>query len=173
MESQGVEGYAYSAGHRGRMADGLWLLHNEAVIRPLYKRMERVLALNPAFGEDFLVRIQEKGTGHIWEFGVILVGCLRLQQILKYDAFGHYAPHFDHLDPMPAHYDEGWFAYFGNRLATALLLVETATIGGFTVFPKLNLTIQPEKGASESKQFRRKFHSIRENNDASHTYIPR
>lgn len=50
---------------------------------------------------------------------------------------------------MPPDYDEGWFAYFGNRMATALLLVETAAKGGFTVFPRLNLTISPEKGEWE------------------------
>ena len=55
VESQGVEGFAYSPGHRGRQADGLWLLHHEAEIRPLYKRLQQVLTLNPAFGEDFLV----------------------------------------------------------------------------------------------------------------------
>lgn len=72
-------------------------------------------------------------------------------QVLKYDPFGHYAPHFDHLQPMPASYDEGWFVFFGNRLATALLLVETASLGGFTTFPQLELTISPEKGNRENK----------------------
>lgn len=71
--------------------------------------------------------------------------------MLKYDPFGHYAPHFDHLQPMPASYDEGWFVFFGNRLATALLLVETASLGGFTTFPQLELTISPEKGNRENK----------------------
>lgn len=55
VESQGVEGYAYNPGYRGRQADGLWLLHHEREIRPLYERMQKVLAVNPAFGEDFLV----------------------------------------------------------------------------------------------------------------------
>lgn len=73
--------------------------------------------------------------------------------MLKYDPFGHYAPHFDHLQPMPPNYDEGWFAYFGNRLATALLLVETAKKGGFTVFPKLGLTINPERGLLISGEY--------------------
>lgn len=59
---------------------------------------------------------------------------------------GHYAIHYDHLDPMSADYDEGWFEYYGNRLATALLIVDVAERGGGTLFPRLNLTIQPEEG---------------------------
>jgi hypothetical protein len=43
-------------------------------------------------------------------------------------------------------YDDGWFVFFGNRLATALLLVEVADAGGGTLFPELGLTIQPERG---------------------------
>uniref|UniRef100_A0A915NPY0 Prolyl 4-hydroxylase alpha subunit domain-containing protein n=1 Tax=Meloidogyne floridensis TaxID=298350 RepID=A0A915NPY0_9BILA len=93
VESMGVEGLVYSTGHRGRQADGLWLSHEEKEIRPLYRTLRKTLALNPAMGEDFL--------------------------ILSYQQFGHYAPHFDHLEPMPVEYDDGWFAYFGNRLATA------------------------------------------------------
>src|SRR4051812_23308754 len=117
MESQGVEGFAYSQGHRGRQADGLWLLHPDEAIRPLYERLQKVLALNPAYAEDFLVfpsiSVIDKHTN---PFPL---------KVLKYGEFGHYAPHFDHLQPMPANYDDGWFAFFGNRLATALLLVET------------------------------------------------
>ncbi|KAF7632274.1 hypothetical protein Mgra_00008283 [Meloidogyne graminicola] len=100
IESMGVEGLIYNNGHRGREADGLWLGHEENIIRPLYQRLQKTLTLNPALGEDFL--------------------------ILSYKKFGHYAPHFDHLDPMPVEYDDGWFKYFGNRLATALLIVQTA-----------------------------------------------
>lgn len=59
---------------------------------------------------------------------------------------GHYAVHYDYLDPMPPQYDDGWFVFFGNRLATALLIVKTAIKGGGTTFPLLGLTIQPEPG---------------------------
>ena len=51
----GVEGLVYSNGHRGRQADGLWLSHEEIEIRPLYRRLQTTLALNPAMGENFLV----------------------------------------------------------------------------------------------------------------------
>lgn len=47
---------------------------------------------------------------------------------------------------MKRDYDQGWFEFFGNRMATALFIVKTAEKGGGTVFPKLNLTIQPEEG---------------------------
>uniref|UniRef100_A0A915P041 Prolyl 4-hydroxylase alpha subunit domain-containing protein n=1 Tax=Meloidogyne floridensis TaxID=298350 RepID=A0A915P041_9BILA len=124
VESMGVEGLVYSSGHRGRQAEGLWLSHEEKEIRPLYRKLRKTLALNPAMGEDFL--------------------------ILSYQQFGHYAPHFDHLEPMPVEYDDGWFAYFGNRLATALLIVKTAK-GSFTTFPNLNLTVGTERGTNALK----------------------
>lgn len=126
MESQRVEGHAYSAGHRGRVADGLWLEHNEPPVRPLFERLQETLRLNPAIGENFL--------------------------ILGYKQFGHYAPHFDHLQRMSRHYDGGWFEFYGNRVATALFIVEAATGGGGTVFPRLNLTVMPQEGDSEKKQ---------------------
>lgn len=47
---------------------------------------------------------------------------------------------------MTPQYDQGWFTYFGNRLATALLIVKTATKGGGTVFPYLRTVVQPEPG---------------------------
>lgn len=47
---------------------------------------------------------------------------------------------------MTRDYDDGWFEFFGNRMATALLIVQTAKQGGGTVFPLLNITIQPERG---------------------------
>ncbi|KAI1728058.1 2OG-Fe(II) oxygenase superfamily domain-containing protein [Ditylenchus destructor] len=120
VESQRVEGLAYSPGHQGRKADGLWIEHDQPVVRHLFDRMQMLLRLNPAMGEEFL--------------------------ILKYDVLGHYAIHYDHLDPMPVEYDDGWFEFYGNRLATALLLVKTAERGGSTVFPRLNFTIQPDIG---------------------------
>uniref|UniRef100_A0A914H8Z6 Prolyl 4-hydroxylase alpha subunit domain-containing protein n=1 Tax=Globodera rostochiensis TaxID=31243 RepID=A0A914H8Z6_GLORO len=135
VKSQGVEGLVYSEGHMGRRADGLWMAHNEKEVRALYRRIQAVLTLNPAMGEDFLIsgnRLHPTGLPPL--------------QVLRYAPFGHYAPHYDHLDPMPPSYDDGWFAYFGNRLATALLLVDTAQRGGSTVFPNLGLNIVPEKG---------------------------
>lgn len=59
---------------------------------------------------------------------------------------GHYAIHFDHLMEMLPEEDDGWFRFFGNRMATALLLLRIATEGGATIFPRLNLAIQPEIG---------------------------
>ncbi|KAI6237373.1 Fe2OG dioxygenase domain-containing protein [Aphelenchoides besseyi] len=120
VENQTVEGHQYSAGYRGRVADGLWLEHQEEIIRPLYSRLQKTLRINPAVAENFL--------------------------ILGYNVFGHYAPHYDHLHEMHRSYDGGWFEFYGNRMATALFIVQTAERGGGTVFPQLRLTIQPEKG---------------------------
>jgi prolyl 4-hydroxylase len=122
-----VEGHQYSAGYRGRIADGLWLEHHDLAVKPLFKRLQQTLTLNPAIAENFL--------------------------ILKYNVFGHYAPHYDHLFPMHRSYDNGWFEFFGNRMATALFIVQTAQKGGGTVFPLLSLTIQPEQGKLFSLKF--------------------
>ncbi|KAI6185269.1 AMP-binding protein [Aphelenchoides besseyi] len=119
VENQTVEGHQYSAGYRGRVADGLWLEHQEEVIQPLYSRLQKTLRINPAVAENFL--------------------------ILGYNVFGHYAPHYDYLHEMHRSYDGGWFEFYGNRMATALFIVQTANRGGGTVFPQLQLTIQPEK----------------------------
>lgn len=56
IEEQGVEGYSYSSGYRGRRADGLWIEPNKAIVRLFYKRLQNYLRLNPAIAEDFLVR---------------------------------------------------------------------------------------------------------------------
>lgn len=72
VEHQRVEGHQYSAGYRGRIADGLWLEHHETAIQPLFKRLQTTLCINPAIAENFL--------------------------ILKYNVHGHYAPHYDQYD---------------------------------------------------------------------------
>ena len=60
---------------------------------------------------------------------------------------GHYAPHYDHLDENPdINKNDIWMQKYGNRLATYLLLVKTATKGGGTIFPNLNLVVQPDLG---------------------------
>lgn len=61
---------------------------------------------------------------------------------------GHYAIHYDHLDKMSPDEDDGWLKFFGNRLATAILLLKVADSGGATIFPRLKLAIQPEIGES-------------------------
>ncbi|CAD5223253.1 unnamed protein product [Bursaphelenchus okinawaensis] len=120
VEEQVVEGAESAMNHRGRVADGLWLEPHEECILPLFHKIQQNLRLNPAIAENFL--------------------------ILKYDKNGHYAPHYDHLFPMTIDYDNGWFEYFGNRMATALLIVQPAEVGGGTVFPNLELVVQPGAG---------------------------
>lgn len=48
-----------------------------------------------------------------------------------YEPGGHYAPHYDYLIDTgdPSTYD-WWMTHFGNRLATFLLILETASKGG-------------------------------------------
>uniref|UniRef100_A0A1I7SAP1 Fe2OG dioxygenase domain-containing protein n=2 Tax=Bursaphelenchus xylophilus TaxID=6326 RepID=A0A1I7SAP1_BURXY len=120
VTEQRVEGATYSAGHRGRVADGLWLEPHEPCVIPLFRKLQRSLRVNPAIAENFLV--------------------------LKYDKNGHYAPHYDHLFPMTKEYDDGWFEFFGNRMATALLIVQQAELGGGTIFPHLDLVVESDPG---------------------------
>uniref|UniRef100_A0A914YCY8 Prolyl 4-hydroxylase alpha subunit domain-containing protein n=1 Tax=Panagrolaimus superbus TaxID=310955 RepID=A0A914YCY8_9BILA len=42
--------------------------------------------------------------------------------------------------------DNWWFVNYGDRLATALIIVKTADEGGATVFPKMKVVVSPEPG---------------------------
>ncbi|TKR89713.1 hypothetical protein L596_013774 [Steinernema carpocapsae] len=101
-----------------RKADGVWLSHDEKTTHDYFKKLGRVLTFDPETSEKFL--------------------------LLKYDKFGHYAPHFDFLDEDEK--PEFWNKEFGNRLATLLLIAQTADEGGGTVFPLMQVTVQPEEG---------------------------
>ena len=60
-------------------------------------------------------------------------------QVVCYGPGGHYTPHLD-SSPSLEHYD-----IFGDRIATVLHYLNHVE-GGATVFPELNLRIEPEKG---------------------------
>lgn len=68
-----------------------------------------------------------------------------LLQIANYGIGGMYLPHYDFALP-------GQFASFlaedRNRISTMLFYMSDVEKGGATVFPKLNLTLWPEKGSA-------------------------
>ncbi|GMT17638.1 hypothetical protein PFISCL1PPCAC_8935, partial [Pristionchus fissidentatus] len=64
--------------------------------------------------------------------------------VLSYNAGGHYAPHHDFLPEQFA--PSEMTKRLGNRFATFLFILKTATKGGGTVFPLIHTTVQPEEG---------------------------
>lgn len=67
-----------------------------------------------------------------------------LLQVANYGIGGMYLSHYDFALPGQA---ANFLAADGNRVATALLYMSNVEKGGATVFPKLNLTLWPEKGS--------------------------
>jgi prolyl 4-hydroxylase len=68
-------------------------------------------------------------------------------QILRYREGGQYTPHFDYFPPE----DPGSAAAMaigGQRVASLVMYLNDVTAGGGTVFPELNLTVMPRKGAA-------------------------
>jgi prolyl 4-hydroxylase len=68
-------------------------------------------------------------------------------QILHYRQGGQYTPHFDYFPPQ----DPGSVAAMaigGQRVASLVMYLNDVEAGGGTVFPELNLTVMPRKGAA-------------------------
>jgi prolyl 4-hydroxylase len=68
-------------------------------------------------------------------------------QILRYREGGQYTPHFDYFPPQ----DPGSAAAMaigGQRVSSLVMYLNDVAAGGGTVFPELNLTIMPRKGAA-------------------------
>jgi prolyl 4-hydroxylase len=67
-------------------------------------------------------------------------------QILHYRTGGEYTPHFDYFPPADpgsaAHIAQG-----GQRVSSLIMYLNDVAGGGSTVFPELNLTVGPKKGA--------------------------
>ncbi|XP_055353923.1 uncharacterized protein LOC129599652 [Paramacrobiotus metropolitanus] len=67
-------------------------------------------------------------------------------QVNNYGIGGHYVPHYDFFENP---WDPGkYFFEHGDRIATCLLYMTDVDAGGATVFPRLNLTLVPEKGTA-------------------------
>lgn len=67
-------------------------------------------------------------------------------QVANYGIGGHYEPHFDFARPEEK--DAFKSLGMGNRLATMLFYMSDVEAGGATVFPRLDLTLWPKKGAA-------------------------
>ncbi|KFB45448.1 AGAP013377-PA-like protein [Anopheles sinensis] len=63
-----------------------------------------------------------------------------------YDEIGSYKT-LD-IDVIQTQEDARRFAYSGNRLATVLFFLSDVQEGGYTIFPKLRISIRPKKGAA-------------------------
>lgn len=99
-----------------------------------------------AASEHPLVKNIEQRLYHIFGFSDI-TGCEPLQ-LVKYKFGGHYGPHYDAsraIDP----YSETLYPHDDNdRAATILIYLSDVDEGGSTVFPTLNLTVEPIKASA-------------------------
>lgn len=72
-------------------------------------------------------------------------------QLANYGIAGHYDPHYDHfrtlMDVNDTH-RQTMHRDMGDRIATFLLYLSDVDAGGATVFPKINLTLYPQKGSA-------------------------
>jgi len=66
-------------------------------------------------------------------------------QVLRYEAGGHTAPHFDFLIPSNATNSDS-IARSGQRLSTLIVYLNDVPQGGETVFPVAGLSITPRRG---------------------------
>jgi len=67
-------------------------------------------------------------------------------QVVNYGIGGHYEPHFD----FAREEEKDAFASLGtgNRIATVLFYMSDVSQGGATVFPGINIALQPKKGTA-------------------------
>ncbi|XP_024082714.1 prolyl 4-hydroxylase subunit alpha-2 isoform X2 [Cimex lectularius] len=105
-----------------RISKSAWLKDNDdEVIARVSKRVEDMTGLTTATAEEL--------------------------QVVNYGIGGHYEPHFDF-----ARKDEEPNAFkslgTGNRIATVLFYMSSVAQGGATVFPRLRVSLWPEKGTA-------------------------
>ncbi|VDO76214.1 unnamed protein product [Heligmosomoides polygyrus] len=67
-------------------------------------------------------------------------------QILSYHPGGHYAPHWDYLFFKSEEQKDVLSKEMGNRFATFLFSLQSASKGGGTVFPEVGITVMPTPG---------------------------
>nr|WP_010130903.1 2OG-Fe(II) oxygenase [Microbulbifer agarilyticus] len=68
-------------------------------------------------------------------------------QILHYPVSGEYRPHYDFFDPEKPGNQEV-LAAGGQRVGTLIMYLSDVESGGATVFPRVGLEVQPQKGAA-------------------------
>lgn len=88
-----------------RRANGTWFEHEAIpIFGQLFQRLQHILLFDLHASEQW--------------------------QVLSYEPGGHYAPHYDYLQRANANEFDYWMSTYGNRLATFLLILETASKGG-------------------------------------------
>ncbi|XP_046656313.1 prolyl 4-hydroxylase subunit alpha-1-like [Daphnia pulicaria] len=104
---------------RYRIAKSAWLKHEEHdYVSDINFRVGDITGLDMATSEDL--------------------------QVCNYGIGGHYEPHYDYARKGEVQQDFGW----GGRIATLLFYMSDVEAGGATVFPKLNLSLWPQKGSA-------------------------
>lgn len=104
----------------GRTAQTAWFGHEtHDVVHRIVSRIAGVAGLMAAFAESL--------------------------QVARYGPGGEYRPHFDAYD-LETPRGQRFTAERGQRLVTGLLYLNSVEAGGATVFPRLELEIQPARG---------------------------
>uniref|UniRef100_A0A182NS28 Prolyl 4-hydroxylase alpha subunit domain-containing protein n=1 Tax=Anopheles dirus TaxID=7168 RepID=A0A182NS28_9DIPT len=93
--------------------------HDHPVVERLTRRIERMTGLSCDTAEDLKVIYNE-------------VGAFKTSE----------------LDAIQTKEEYHRFAYAGNRMATVLFFFNDIAKGGYTIFPKLRISIRPQKGAA-------------------------
>ena len=79
----------------------------------------------------------------ICKFANIHPGTTEPLQVVKYDVGQEYKPHWDSWD---LEKERPWIGQSGQRSLTALLYLNDVEEGGYTIFPKLDIEIDPRPG---------------------------
>ena len=103
-----------------RVSKVAWIAHNETPITSnIIRRVSYLTGLDPKNAEQI--------------------------QVANYGIGGHFVGHIDATDEQLPFY---WKHTIGDRLATLLFYFSDVTLGGATVFPKLDLAVNPVKGSA-------------------------
>ncbi|XP_054160059.1 uncharacterized protein LOC128958267 [Oppia nitens] len=108
-----------------RVAEGGWLTERDhPIVRQITRRISAITRLN-AYSAD-------------------------LYNVIKYGVGGHYAHHNDVATSKPggAYSGHETYADYLNRIATWVNYLSDVDVGGATVFPNLDVRVEPRKGSA-------------------------
>ncbi|XP_055354653.1 prolyl 4-hydroxylase subunit alpha-2-like [Paramacrobiotus metropolitanus] len=127
------------------------------------KHMKRAMVVKAGTGDSETARIRISKSAFIAEQEDPVIGELNRRigqvtnlnmevaenlQMANYGIGGHYDAHFDHFRTLKeinyAQMHENW----GDRIATLLVYLSDVEAGGATVFPRLNVTLYPQRGSA-------------------------
>lgn len=64
-------------------------------------------------------------------------------QVVRYEEGQEYQPHWDGWD---FNTEKNWLGHAGQRIMTALIYLNEVEEGGYTIFPELNIEVDPRPG---------------------------